>query len=260
MENPKRQTPSGWDDADWSEIRQAIVVASAAWEIEEEMSAETIKRIWARRAEQLAEVPEVEAAGERLQIVPLRLGREVYGVDAQCITDIRPVAASEITRVPRVPPWVAGVANLRGRIYSVLDLGRYLGVALADAAPVSETSQVAHASRHTVTGAQAPVKQRKPPPRAGGPGRRTTTGYLVVVETPAMETALLVDEVLPIEVVPASRIDEASGSVRGVRSEYVRGIASGQQLHHDASGRSLVILDLLALLGDGRLIVYDELG
>ena len=139
----------------------------------------------------------------------------------------------------------------RDEFAMVLDM---LAAKRIDAAPLVT------AGMDSLTSMQAPVKQRKPPPRAGGPGRRTTTGYLVVVETPAMETALLVDEVLPIEVVPASRIDEASGSVRGVRSEYVRGIASGQQLHHDASGRSLVILDLLALLGDGRLIVYDELG
>ena len=56
----------------------------------------------------------------------IRLGREVYGLETDYVFDIRPLES--ITHVPRVPDWVAGVVNLRGRIISVLDLQRFLGL------------------------------------------------------------------------------------------------------------------------------------
>ena len=51
--------------------------------------------------------------GER-QIVLFDLNKEAYGVD---ISQVR-----EITRVPRVPEFVEGVINLRGKVNPVVDL------------------------------------------------------------------------------------------------------------------------------------------
>ena len=77
------------------------------------------------------------------------------------------------------------------------------------------------------------------------------------VETPEMELGLLVDDVLAVETLPASQIQETTGTVRGLRAEYVRGIA--EQSTRDASdngnGSMIVVLDLLSLLADDRMIV-----
>ena len=51
--------------------------------------------------------------GER-QVVLFDLNKEAYGVD---ISQVR-----EITRVPRVPEFVEGVINLRGKVNPVVDL------------------------------------------------------------------------------------------------------------------------------------------
>lgn len=128
-----------------------------------------------------------------------------------------------ITRVPRVPAWAAGVVNLRGRIMSVLNLAAYLGLDEGEESP----------------------------------DRR-----LVVVETPNMELAMLVDSVLAIESIPISQVQEAVGAVRGIRAEYVRGLVVRDEEKDHAKGTAesemLVILDLPILLADPALIIREE--
>jgi purine-binding chemotaxis protein CheW len=200
-------------ELDWERARRRIADASVALDRLEDVAPEVVEQIWMRRAERLAQVLVKPDEGEQIQLVVLRLGREVYGLDVQYVFDIRPV--ERITRVPRVPDWVAGVVNLRGRIFSVVDLQRFLGLAQGDAGDA--------------------------------------TRYLIVVETPEMQLALLADEVLPLEVVSDSRIQDAAGIIRGIRPEYVRGIAER------GNGDSLVVLDLPALLGDKQLSIHEEI-
>jgi len=203
---------------DWDSIRQRIAAASAAMSETDETAPEVVEQVWARRAERLAQMPVKPEEGEQIQLALLRLGREVYGLDVEYVFDIRPVEPRSVTPVPRVPAWVAGVVNLRGRIFSVVDLQRFLGLA--------------------------------PTGNADG---SAPTRFLTVVETPEMELALIVDEVLPMETVTVSRIQDATGTVRGIRPEYMRGIADR------SNGDSMVILDLPALLADRQIIVHEEI-
>lgn len=50
----------------------------------------------------------------------LRLGSSRYAVAMADVAEVAPVPG--ITRVPGAPPWLAGVANWRGRMLPVLDL------------------------------------------------------------------------------------------------------------------------------------------
>jgi purine-binding chemotaxis protein CheW len=154
---------------DWDSIRQRIAAASAAMSETDETAPEVVEQVWARRAERLAQMPVKPEEGEQIQLALLRLGREVYGLDVEYVLDIRPVEPRSVTPVPRVPAWVAGVVNLRGRIFSVVDLQRFLGLAPTENAD------------------------------GGAPTR-----FLTVVETPEMELALIVDEVLPQPENPAA--------------------------------------------------------
>jgi purine-binding chemotaxis protein CheW len=208
---------------DWEDIHQRIAAASAALERSDETVAEVMAQVWARRAERLARVSTESDKDEQVQLVMLRLGREVYGVDVQYVFDIRLLEA--LTHVPRVPDWMAGVVNLRGRIFSVVDLARFLGLAHQEA-----TMSKGHALSE-----DQPVR------------------YLVVVETPDMELAFLADEVLPMEEISLGQIQEVTTTVGGIRPDYVRGVAGRK------SGNSLVVLDLPALLADKQLIVHEEI-
>lgn len=71
--------------------------------------------------------PRGEAAGdgrpERLVVFSLAGAR--YAVPVANVVEVGSVPA--VTPVPNVPGWIVGVANLRGEILSVVDLGGYLG-------------------------------------------------------------------------------------------------------------------------------------
>lgn len=213
---------------DWESIRQRVTEVGRALEKSVEISPEEMRQIWARRAAELARAPVEEDESEQVKLMLIRLGREIYGFDARYVFSVRP--AELITCVPRVPDWVTGVVNLRGRIFSVVDLRRFF-----DLPP-----------------AEANDDETEP----GG-----SVSHLVVVETPDMEIALLADEVLTVESLPTSQMQDVTGTVRGLRPEYVQGVIARQGEDTDAgeSSSMVVVLDLLALLADERLIVHEEI-
>jgi purine-binding chemotaxis protein CheW len=203
---------------DWEGVRGRIAAVSTALEKMESTDPEIVENIWSQRAAQLAKPPAREEEGGQIELALAQLGREVYGIEVQHILEIKP--AVRITQVPRVPEWVTGVVNLRGRILSVLDLRRFFGLA-----PTETKEQ----------------------------DRVTPFLDLVVVETPAMEVALLVEDVLEIEPFPASQMQSVAETIRGVSSEYVRGV-----IERGTEAPMIVVLDLPTLLADERLIIQEE--
>jgi purine-binding chemotaxis protein CheW len=61
-----------------------------------------------------------------LHIVGFQIGRETYGLLIASLHEI--VRVPEITAVPDAPDYMEGVINLRGKIVSVIDLRKRLGV------------------------------------------------------------------------------------------------------------------------------------
>ena len=204
---------------DWERARRHIAVINAVLAGLDDPAPEILDQIWAQRAARLAQASFQEDAGEQIELVLVQLGRETFAFEAQYVLEIR--SAEQIAPVPRTPDWVAGVVNLRGRILSVLDLRRFFGLAQAEIDEKEETT----------------------------PGQE-----LVIVETPDMELALLVDNVLAIEPLPAERVQDAAHTVRGIHPEYVRGVAERQ-----GGAGLLVVLNLADLLADERLIVHEEI-
>ncbi|HHM24046.1 MAG TPA: purine-binding chemotaxis protein CheW [Bacteroidetes bacterium] len=64
-------------------------------------------------------------SNEGMQLVIFRVGEEEFGVEITKVKEI--IRLQEITRVPKAPPFVEGVINLRGRIVPVIDLRKRLG-------------------------------------------------------------------------------------------------------------------------------------
>jgi purine-binding chemotaxis protein CheW len=58
------------------------------------------------------------------------LGTEEFGMEVEKVQEI--VGLQEITAVPHVPQHIKGVINLRGKVISVVDLRRKLGMATQD--------------------------------------------------------------------------------------------------------------------------------
>jgi purine-binding chemotaxis protein CheW len=56
----------------------------------------------------------------KVQLVTFYIGKERYGVDIMDVKEI--VGRRDIRPIPYVPPYVAGILNLRGSIFPIIDL------------------------------------------------------------------------------------------------------------------------------------------
>jgi len=63
---------------------------------------------------------------EITQFVVVNIGNEQYGIDIKYIDNI--VRMQNITRVPKVPPYLRGVINLRGEVIPVMSLRIKMGL------------------------------------------------------------------------------------------------------------------------------------
>ncbi|MGQ9536843.1 MAG: chemotaxis protein CheW [Actinomycetota bacterium] len=69
---------------------------------------------------------EEDRASEEIQLVVFGLGREEFAVEVTQVREI--IRMEEITRMPKSPPFVEGIINLRGQIIAVIDLARRLNL------------------------------------------------------------------------------------------------------------------------------------
>ena len=67
-----------------------------------------------------------ENAEPVLQMVTFRLGDQVYGINVLQVQEV--LRVSEISPVPGAPEYVLGIINLRGKIVTVIDTGKLLGL------------------------------------------------------------------------------------------------------------------------------------
>src|SRR6516165_5842666 len=72
----------------------------------------------------MAERSGVEGSAEKC--LTFGLADEVYGIGILKVQEI--IGMMNVTRVPKMPPYVRGVVNLRGRIIPVLDSRQRFGI------------------------------------------------------------------------------------------------------------------------------------
>lgn len=117
-----------------------------------------------------------------------QLGSEGYGIPIGKVKSI--IGYMDITSVPRTPPHVKGVINLRGQVISVIDLRSRLGMA---------------------------------------PAERTDETCIVVVETQKgsriVNTGLIVDKVSEVPHVPEDAIEDAPEFGSTVETQFILGMA-----------------------------------
>lgn len=70
--------------------------------------------------EQMANIQNVDVAGEDKQYIVIKIGDESYGIDINYVDNI--VRNQRITRIPKAQPYFKGVINLRGEIIPVMSL------------------------------------------------------------------------------------------------------------------------------------------
>lgn len=68
---------------------------------------------------------QVAGGGSRASTLGVTVGDEYWLVEMSDISEVLPLPA--LTPVPLTKPWFCGVANVRGNLYSIVDLGVYTG-------------------------------------------------------------------------------------------------------------------------------------
>lgn len=111
-----------------------------------------------------------------------KLGDEDYGVEIGQVREI--MRKREITPMPRQPPYVEGVINVRGTIIPVVNLKKRFGLQ----------------------------------------GDASTHPHTIIVESGDGPIGMLVDAVREVIRVPSDQIHPAPSITTGVDSEYLRGI------------------------------------
>lgn len=112
------------------------------------------------------------------------LADEEYGLEILKVREI--IGLLPITRVPRTPPAVLGVINLRGKVIPVVDLKKRLAM-----------PSEAHGER----------------------------ACIIVVQAQGVELGVVVDEVSDVVDISAEEIEETPSFGLDVRTEYLLGIA-----------------------------------
>lgn len=118
------------------------------------------------------------------QLVVFTLAGESYGVDIAKVSGIERM--QEITRVPRTPPYVEGVINLRGRVIPVIHLRKLFSL---------------------------------------DEGEITKETRIVVVDIGGQPIGVQVDEVTQVLTIPSETIEPPSAVIASADADYLLGIA-----------------------------------
>jgi purine-binding chemotaxis protein CheW len=137
----------------------------------------------------IGNINKLEGAGKEglVQLVSFKIGDEEFGVQILKVQEI--VRMMEITKVPKSPPFVEGIVNLRGRIIPVIDMRKRFNL---------------------------PPKQRDRDTR------------IIVVGLEQGTVGFIVDAVSEVLRIPINTIESTPQLVLGVDTEYISGVGKLQ--------------------------------
>jgi purine-binding chemotaxis protein CheW len=146
------------------------------------VSPQKVQAILQERAQALARVEET-TSGNSLQVVVFELADETYGIATDHVREVQPLR--NVSPVPCTPEFVVGVINIRGAIYSVIDVRSFFGV----------------------------------------PDRAITELTKVILTSAAgLQVGILADDVLGEIGIPLAEIKPPLATRGGIKEEYVQGV------------------------------------
>ena len=161
---------------------------------EETYSFQESRAILKARAFALAQEPkQAPIAHQYIEIIVFRLASETYGIESAFVQET--YSLNDITPLPGVPPFVLGIAKVRGQILSIVDLKKFFGI------PESGLGQL---------------------------------NILVILRNEHMKFGILADEILGVHSIAVNTIQTAPPTVSGIGSEYLRGVTAEHIIILDA--------------------------
>lgn len=178
---------------DWQNIYRQLQSTRRRLEEGIAPSPETVQATLQKRAAALAQAQEGATRLPTGQVVVFRLAHETYAVEAQWVLEVYPLR--ELTTLPGLPPTVAGIINLRGRILAVVNLKEFFHL----------------------------------------PGEGLTDlNKVLVLSSGPMEFGILADEVSGIRPMQAAELQPTPPTFTGARAAYLKGTLPNRLIVLDA--------------------------
>jgi purine-binding chemotaxis protein CheW len=160
------------------------------------------EKILKERAKELAREPEKkDEPREYLRVLEFLLACEKYAVETSYVREVYPL--KELTPLPCTPPFVLGIINVRGQIFSVIDIKKFFEL---------PEKGITNLNKVIVLYTDKPV--------LGG------------VE--GMEFGILADAVYDVKSIPLNEIQPSLPTLTGVREDYLKGVTKGRTVILDA--------------------------
>lgn len=177
------------------ERAQSASVASITSAVDATLSLEEERRILKARAVELAREP-LAAIDPRdlIEIVEFSLAGERYGIELACVREVCPL--KELTPVPGTPAFVLGIINLRGEIFTVIDLKRFFDL---PATGITELNKV------------------------------------LILDSAEMRLGILADAIRGVRRIARAELSAAMPTLTGARAEYLRGVTGERLIVLDAA-------------------------
>lgn len=147
-----------------------------------------------------------------LHLIVFKLGAEFYGIKIDQVKEV--TLTPSITRMPRTPDFIKGVANIRGDIIAIMDLEERFGI--------------------------------RPVPIGEGADPNLT--YTLVIDARDYSIGIVVSEVPQSLNLSVSKLDKAPSFLQeiAVQENYIEGIAK-------VDNRLIIVLDMFKILSNDEI-------
>ena len=153
------------------------------------------KRIRKERATILAQQPVIrEAAIQYENIVEFLVDQEKYGIPTNFVREV--LLMKDVTKIPGVPDYVMGIVNVRGQIFSVIDIKTFFQI-----------------------------------PRGKGISNRNR---VIIIQNENMEYGIIADAITGVKSIPFDKIVSAPLTMSEFTRKYVKGVTEDQLIILDA--------------------------
>jgi purine-binding chemotaxis protein CheW len=178
---------------DWAGFHQRLEASRAALAQKLNPSREEKQRTLRARARLLATHKREKAPLKSMDVVEFLLASEHYGIELSYIREIHPL--SEFTALPCTPPFVLGLANVRGQVLSIIDIKKLFDL-----------------------------------PEKG----LTDLNKVIIVQANQMEVGILADAILGVRSIALHELHTSLPTLTGIREEYLKGITKDPLVVLDA--------------------------
>jgi len=181
----RKEVPKESPEVEPVVAEEAAVRVKGELVTDETLTPAEVVQVLQKRTRALAQIPPAAETGETIPVVVFAVGEEMYAIEAKHVEGVYPLEG--LTPIPCTPDFVVGVVNLRGRILSVLDLHRFLGL------------------QGVATGGQAQV---------------------IAVSAAGLELGLVASEVRTVTTLPVASLGPALPTTGMTAAQYTRGVTS----------------------------------